>query len=436
MRGVAPAVDCVRRALAAGEPIAIHGDYDVDGVAAAAVLTLTLRRLGAAPLVYIPHRVRDGYGLSPGAVRELAQQGARVILTVDCGITANAEVELASSLGVDVVVTDHHHVPTELPAARAVMNPRQPGCSYGFRELSGTGVAYVLARALLSRALPGPAADAAADDLLDLVALGTVADLVPLVGENRTLVARGLRVLNAARRPAIRALLARAGLRPGKITAQQVGIKIAPPLNAAGRMGEAADAFALLIADDSAEAEALAVRLGGLNRDRQQAVSAALDAARVRVDPDAAATVLAGEFPSGIAGLVAGRLADESGRPTVVLERGDEVCKGSARSPDGFHLVQALDRCADLLLKFGGHAQAAGLTLRTANLPAFEARFRQLAADALDGGPPAPRWRVDGETTLRAVNWAFAEALQVLEPYGMGNPLPLFLNRRAQVRAV
>src|SRR5579885_1786832 len=236
MSGVPAAVERLRAAVRAGETIGLHGDYDVDGVTATAVLAEALGRLGARVIVHIPHRVRDGYGLSSQAVRALAEQGARLIVTVDCGITANAEVLLAAELGVDVIVTDHHHVPVDLPAARAVLNPRQPGCDYPFRDLAGAGVAYVLARALLESALPSGAAEQAMRDLLDLVALGTIADLVPLVGENRTLVARGLRELQAARRPGVAALLAAAGVRAEGLTAQRVAFTLTPRLNAAGRM--------------------------------------------------------------------------------------------------------------------------------------------------------------------------------------------------------
>jgi single-stranded-DNA-specific exonuclease len=434
MAGVTEAVRAIRGTIAAGHPIGVHGDYDADGVTATAVVVETLRRLGVEPVVFVPHRERDGYGLSPTSVRGLADRGARLIITVDCGITANAEVALAAHLGLDVVVTDHHHVPVELPAARAVLNPRQPGCGYGFRELAGVGVAFTLARALLQDALPARDAEQAVEDLLDLVALGTIADLVPLVGENRTLVARGLRVLRSSRRPGVRALLAAAGADPRFLTAQRVAYTVTPRLNAAGRMGEAADAYALLVARDDAVATALAERLNAHNRARQAAVDAGLALARQSLDPAASVVVVAGEFAPGIAGLVAGRLAEECGRPSIVLERRDEHCRGSARGPDGFHLADALDRCADLLVRYGGHAQAAGMTLRTADLPAFTARMQELASAALGSDPATTPQSVDGALTLRAVNWAFADDLDGLEPYGMGNPPPRFLTERATVR--
>ncbi|HLH27024.1 MAG TPA: single-stranded-DNA-specific exonuclease RecJ [Chloroflexota bacterium] len=434
MAGVPAAVRRIRAAIAGGTPIAIHGDYDVDGVSAAAVLALTLRRLGADPIVHIPHRARDGYGLSPAAMRALHARGARLVLTVDCGITANAEVALAADLGMEVVVTDHHHVPVTLPAAAAVINPRQPGCAYGYADLSGVGVAYVLARALLQAALPASQAETAANDLLDLVALGTLADMVPLLGENRSLVARGLRVLRDGRRPGLRALAAAAGVELSHLTAQQAAFFLAPRLNAAGRMGEATDAYALLVAPDEATAAPLAERLNQLNRERQRAVGDGVNAAWQQASADAPAIIVAGDYAPGIAGLVASRLTEETGRPCVVLERGDEYCKGSARGPEGFHLAAALQQCADLLVKFGGHAQAAGMTLRTAHLPAFAERLQGLAAAALGPTPPLPRRRVDGALSLRAINWEFGEALQALEPYGTGNPVPLFLTGRAVVR--
>jgi single-stranded-DNA-specific exonuclease len=434
MAGVGEGVRRIRAAIAARAPIAIHGDYDVDGVSATAVLALTLRRLGVEPIVHIPHRARDGYGLSPAAMHTLRARGARLVLTVDCGITANAEVTLAADLGMEVVVTDHHHVPVVLPAAAAVLNPRQPGCTYGYHDLSGVGVAYVLARALLLEALPAAQAEAAADELLDLVALGTLADMVPLVGENRSLLARGLRVLRGGGRPGVQALARVAGIELPNLTAQQAAFALTPRLNAAGRMGEATEAYELLVAPDDATALPLAEQLNQLNRDRQRAVGEGVALAREQAGAAAPAIVVAGEFAPGIAGLVASRLTEETGRPCVVLERGDDYCKGSARGPEGFHLAAALGECADLLVKFGGHAQAAGMTLRTEHLTAFSARLQTLSAAALGPAPPPAQRLVDGLLSLRAVNWEFGEALQALEPYGTGNPVPLFLTSRAVVR--
>jgi single-stranded-DNA-specific exonuclease len=314
-----------------------------------------------------------------------------------------------------------------------VLNPRQPGCEYEFRELAGVGVAFALARALLQDALPGREAEAAADALLDVVALGTIADLVPLLGENRALVARGLHALRANRRPGLQALLAEARLEARFLTAQRAAFTLTPRLNAAGRMGEARDAYELLLARDGTAA-GLADRLNQHNRARQAAVEAGVTAARRDADPRASAIVLAGEFSPGIAGLVAGRLADQWGRPCIILERGDELCRGSARGPEGFHLAAALNECKDLLVRYGGHAQAAGMTLRSADLSAFVLRFQALAEAAFSAGHgPAPK-PVDGRLSLREVNWAFADDLDRLEPYGMGNDPPRFLAERATIR--
>ena len=434
MAGAAAAVDRIRAAIRRGETIALHGDYDVDGVTATAVLAETLARLGAAPIVHIPHRVRDGYGLSSQAVRALAERGASLIVTVDCGITANAEVALAAQLGVDVIVTDHHHVPVDLPSARAVLNPRQPACDYPFRELAGVGVAYVLARGLLESGLSAGAAESAMRELLDLVTLGTIADVVPLVGENRTLVARGLDALRAGARPGVAALMAVASVRPDSLSAQRVAFTLTPRLNAAGRMGDASEAYALLAASDRTVAESLAERLNGANRERQQAVEDGCARARAAADPRAPAVVVAGDYAPGIAGLIAARLAEESACPCVVLEYGADECKGSARGPSDFHLAQALDGCRDLLLKYGGHAQAAGLTLRTANLAAFTERFCALAAAARGASRPPRRFAIDGAVSLREFDWKGLQALRALEPCGMGNALPTFLTPRAEVR--
>ncbi len=434
MAGVADGVRGIRAAIASGQRIAIHGDYDADGVTATAVIVETLRHLGAEPIVFVPHRTRDGYGLSPASVRALADQGAGLIITVDCGITANAEIALAAELGLEVVVTDHHHVPVSLPAARAVMNPRQPGCAYGYLDLSGVGVAFVLARALLHEALPVATADAAERALLDLVAIGTVADLVPLAGENRTLVARGLEVLRAGGRPGLDALIVAAGLEPSDLSAQRIAFTLAPRLNAAGRMAEALDAYTLLVTPDPVEARSLAESLTALNRERQAAVEAGVALAREQVESDSAAVIAVGDFPAGIAGLIAGKLAEEADRPCIVLEAGVTECRGSARGPEGFHLAVALQECADLLVKFGGHAQAAGMTLRASDLPAFVERFQGLAGAARTPGSAATRRPIDGVLSLRAINWAFTEDLRALEPYGMGNPAPVFRTERVVVR--
>ena len=434
MHGVAEAVRAVHAALAAGAPIGIHGDYDCDGVSAAALLADALERLGARVEVYLPHRVRDGYGVAAEALRAFAARGVRLVLTVDCGITANTEVALATELGLDVVVTDHHHVPVALPAARAVLNPRQPACGYPFRDLAGAGVAFVLARALLHSRLPPAAAEEATAALLDLAALGTIADLVPLVGENRTLVARGLQVLNAARRPGVRALLQAARATPGALTAQQAAFALTTRLNAAGRMGEAVDALRLLRAPDVATAEPLAAQLEAANRARQAAVEAAIAEASAQVDPAAPALIIAGQFPLGVVGLVAHRLAERTGRPCVVLDHDGTLCRGSARGPTGFHLAEALAACSDLLLKYGGHAQAGGCTLRAEQLPAFTARFQALARAALGDAPPPPRLCADDALPLTALDWDLAESLRALEPCGLGNPPPLFYTPRVRVR--
>jgi single-stranded-DNA-specific exonuclease len=434
MRGVAEAVRAIEAALAAGTPIGIHGDYDCDGVSAAALLADALERLGARVEVYLPHRVRDGYGVAPQALRAFAARGVRLVLTVDCGITANAEVALAGELGLEVIVTDHHHVPVALPAARAVLNPRQPACGYPFRDLAGAGVAFVLARALLQSRLPPAAAEEATAALLDLAALGTIADLVPLEGENRTLVARGLRVLNAAQRPGLRALLQAARTTPGALTAQQVAFALTTRLNAAGRMGEATDALRLLRAPDAATAEPLAAQLEEANRARQVTVEAAIAEASAQIDPAAPALVIAGRFPLGVVGLVAHRLAERTGRPCVVLEHDGTLCRGSARGPEGFHLAEALAACSDLLLKYGGHAQAGGCTLRAEHLAAFTARFQALARAALGDAPPPPRLCADDMLPLTALDWDLAESLRALEPCGLGNPPPLLYTPRVQVR--
>lgn len=438
MHGVAEAVARLGQAAVAQELVAIYGDFDADGVTASALLTEAFAALGIRAVPYIPTRA-EGYGLSVAALRSLAEQGIRLIVTVDCGINSVAEVAFAKEAGLDVVVTDHHRIDGALPGAIALINPRQPDCPYPFKQLAAVGVAFQFARAALER-LPLVAGYSGANvtaRLLDLVALGTVADVAPLLGENRALVRLGLDALNHTPRRGLRALIARAGLRLGALSAGNIAFGLAPRLNAAGRVHDAFAAYRLLLSDAPDEARALAEELEAANQQRQRLMAEALERARALVLAEerlAKLLLVAGsEFPAGIVGLVAGRLAEEFHRPAFVVELGEEECRGSARSIDGFNVAEALASCRDLLIRFGGHAQAAGFTVAPVHLAGLHQRLLAFAGQQLDTALLRPRLLVDAELPLSAVTWGLHDQLIRLAPFGHGNPTPVFLTRGVRV---
>ncbi len=437
MPGMAEAVQLIRAAITAAMPIAVYGDYDADGVTATALLTLTLRSLGAKVIPYIPNRFDEGYGLHEAAIRELAAQGVRLLLSVDCGIRAEAEVALARRLGMRVVITDHHHLGERLPPADAVINPRREGTPAPLHHLAGVGVAYALAEALLrvERRVPlrGDAAPPEAEALLDLVAVGTVADLVPLREENRRLVRLGLRRLNAAPRPGLRALRLVSGVE-GDVDEETIAYQLAPRLNAAGRLRDARLALDLLLAEEEREAMALAEALERLNLERRRQTRRVQRAAERRVrgiEPLPPLLFAAdADWPPGVIGLAAGRLAERFHRPVVIVHKGEEHSVGSCRSPAHFHITRALEAVSDLLLHYGGHASAAGFTVRTEALPALQARLMDVAARGLDAAAPEPPpLQPDAETALHDLSLDVYRLFQRLAPFGVGNPPPLLLSR-------
>ncbi len=437
MPGIAEAVQLIRAAITAAMPIAVYGDYDADGVTATALLTLTLRSLGAKVIPYIPNRFDEGYGLHEAAIRELAAQGVRLLLSVDCGIRAEAEVALARRLGMRVVITDHHHLGEHLPPADAVINPRREGTPSPLHHLAGVGVAYALAEALLrveqQVPLRSDAVPPKAESLLDLVAVGTVADLVPLREENRRLVRLGLRRLNEAPRPGLRALRLVSGVE-GEVDEETIAYQLAPRLNAAGRLRDARLALDLLLAEEEREAMALAEALERLNLERRRQTRRVQRAAERRVggiEPLPPLLFAAdADWPPGVIGLAAGRLAERFHRPVVIVHKGEEHSVGSCRSPAHFHITRALEAVSDLLLHYGGHASAAGFTVRTETLPALKARLMEVAADGLEAATPAPPpLRPDAETKLEALSWETYDFFRRLAPFGVGNPPPLLLSR-------
>jgi len=436
------AVTRLRQAIRQREPIAVYGDFDADGVTATALLVETLSALGAQTEPYIPHRVDEGYGLNEGALCKLAQKGIKVIVTVDCGIRATCQVTYGRGLGLDIIVTDHHAPGEELPPATAAINPKQADCRYPFEQLAGVGLAFKLAQALLraNRQIPVTRGkvNLEEEDLLDLVALGTVADLAPLLEENRALVRRGLEKLNQPQRLGLQALISQAGVRPGQITATTIGYVLGPRLNAAGRLDTAMPSYNLLTTSSPAEARSLALELDKVNRERQQLTVDTLEKAREQVlaigEEERLFFVAAEDYLSGIVGLVAQRLADEFYRPSVVVELGEKTSRGSCRSIPEFKINTALDQCSDLLVKYGGHSAAAGFTVTNANLEPLKQRLRQIAAHQLEDKELLPTLSIDAEVNLSEMNWATYALLEQLEPFGYANPTPVFLSREVIVR--
>jgi single-stranded-DNA-specific exonuclease len=436
MKGMPEASDRVARAIADREPIAVYGDFDPDGVTAVTLLVQAITAMGGDIRPYIPHRTREGYGLNNLAVEQLAQDGVRLLITVDCWISNVEEVARATALGLDVIVTDHHHPPDLLPEAYAVVNPKQPGCAYPYKQLVGVGIAYKLVQALVKRGLR--LGELRGRDLLDVVALGTVADMGPLDGENRALVKAGLVALNATARPGLRALIEVSGLTFGKVRSSDIGYMLGPRLNAAGRLADAARAYELLLADSYVRAKVLADELNQTNRARQELTKQVQAAAKAMAEADGRSerrVVLldSPEFQAGVVGLVAGKLADEWGRPVFLIERGDQLSRGSARSVPGFSVVDALTSCADLLARFGGHSAAAGFTIASELIPELSARLQAIAAEQLSDEMLQPSYSVDAEVGLNELSWELLNELSDLEPFGQGNPQPALMSAGLQV---
>ncbi|MBM4430796.1 MAG: single-stranded-DNA-specific exonuclease RecJ, partial [Chloroflexi bacterium] len=441
LQGISEAVARLRQAIRAREAVAVYGDYDADGVAATALLVPTLRALGAEASPYIPKRLEEGYGLNEPALAELARQGFRVVVTVDCGVRSVEEAAFARSLGLDLIITDHHAIGSELPAAVAVIDPRRDGDRYPFKQLAGVGLAFKLAQALLRAERQVPVSRDCClpeeQDLLDLVALGTVADLAPLLGENRALVSRGLEQLNQARRPGIAAMLQEAGLKPGQINATTVGFVLGPRLNAAGRLDDAIASYNLLTTSSVLEANMLAQQLGEQNRQRRQLMNDLVQRARseIQTQQDQLVYVLADPaYAAGIAGLVASRITEEFYRPSLVIAREEGESRGSARSIEGFHITQALDECHDLLVRHGGHAAAAGFTIRSENIDPLRLELQRIAARELSTDQLVPTISIDLELPLAKATGDQVALLEMLQPFGIGNPRPVFAAYNVQVR--
>lgn len=435
LAGAEEAVTRILRAIRGGETILVHGDYDVDGVSAATLFTRWLRVLGGKVIPFVPHRMRDGYDLGSAGIARARAGGATLLITADSGIVAHAAVADAAALGIDVIVTDHHTPSDSLPDAVAVVNPNRRDCTYPEKGLSGTGVAFKLCQLLALRS-GRPTEDLL--PLLDLVALATIADLVPLTGENRILVRYGLRALQGTSAPGLRALLKVASVE-GVVEAGQVAFRVAPRVNAAGRMGDAGAALRLFLSTLDEEARPLAAELDLLNRARQEeegrTLEEALSGLSEGFSPERdVGVVLAGEgWHPGVIGIVASRIVERIHRPVVLVALDGERGRGSARSIPGFHLYEAMAACSQHLERFGGHRQAAGLDVRADRLPGFRDAFAREASRRCQGVDLRPVLRVDAEIDFPEITEELVRFLPYLGPFGMGNPRPVFLARDVEL---
>jgi single-stranded-DNA-specific exonuclease len=427
---MAEAVDRIQFAIKNLESIAIYGDYDADGVTATALLVSALQRAGADVSGYIPNRFDEGYGLNIEALKSLHDQGKQLVITVDCGMRSIAEAEYAQQIGLDLIISDHHHPSDEIPPALAIINAKQPGDTYPDKNLAGVGLAYKLATAIYE----DPSFTA---EHLDLVALGTVADLAPLVGENRSLVRKGLEQIRRPRRQGILALIGAAGLRPDRINAGDIGYTLGPRLNAAGRLESALAALELLLSQDVYTAASLAQKLDAQNRERQQItrdIQAQAEQLALAEDPEALLLFAADPgFNPGVVGLAASRLTETYYRPAIVAYQGEQTTRGSCRSIPEFHITDALDRCADLLVRHGGHAAAAGFTVRNENLPELKGRLQDLARAQLGGLHLRPMLHADLELPLVELRPELLQYIEALQPTGYGNRQAAFISRDLKV---
>jgi single-stranded-DNA-specific exonuclease len=432
LAGMLTAVERIERALANKERIAIHGDYDVDGITSTVILRRALEMLGGEVVHFIPERLRDGYGLQPAAIERLHAEGVHLIVSVDCGIRATEATLRARELGVDLIITDHHEPEGTLPPALAVINPKRHDCSYPDKNLAGVGVALKLVQALCARAdrakwLPA---------FVKIAAIGTLADVVPLVGENRVIAKLGLGSLSRGRHTVgLRSLLEASGLAGKTIDSYQVGFILAPRVNAAGRMSTPDIATRLLLANDESlveEARALAQQLNDENLRRQNEEADLVAQAKKAIETDPAigahnVLVVGGDgWHRGVIGIAASKLVDQFNKPAIVLSVDGSVAHGSCRSIPAFDMLDALERCADLFLRFGGHKQAAGLTMDAEKVPEFRARINAHADEVLDPDDLRPRLRIDAALSLRSITQDLVDGLNALAPFGLANPRPVF----------
>ncbi len=428
-KGMRKAIKRTQKAIAAKEKIFIYGDYDVDGVSSTALLYFVLRDLGADVECYIPHRVEEGYSLNVQACVNLKAKNAKLVITVDCGISSFEEVKYLNSEGIDVIITDHHRIlGGKIPLAYAVINSMKKGCSYPYKDLAGVGIAYKFAQALTRGIMD-------ISQHLDLVALGTICDVAPLTGENRILVRQGLEVLSKTSKIGLKALMEVAGILNKKITTQHVGFIIGPRINASGRMGSAEKALELFLSTDYAQALKLAKELDNYNKQRQKEEAKTLRQATLMMQSeinfkDHRSVVLHNdEWHPGVIGIVASRIAEKYYRPTILISTKDKIGKGSGRSIRNFHLFDTLAKCDHLLEGFGGHEKAAGISILKNNLLDFKEFFNEMARKTLSGDELVPVIDVDMEVSLSALSKKLIDELELCAPFGRGNPRPVFASR-------
>ncbi len=436
LRGMTEAVGRLRRAIHGGEKILIYGDYDVDGTTSVVILTKAIEMAGGAATYFVPHRLRDGYGMRSDVVERAATDGVKLIISVDTGIRAADVVQRANDLAIDVIITDHHLPEAALPPALAVLNPNRPDCEYPDKNLCGVGVAFKLVQALLaSLDWPQEKLRRVTESFLKLVAIGTVADVVPLMGENRIIVKHGLTGLGVVKNAGLRALLEVSGFSNGRVpTSTDVAFRIAPRMNAAGRMDTATAVIEMFLTDNAERANALAQQLQTLNGERQQAEADVIqqiveECARVPVRDSQRALVFAADnWHRGVMGIVASRLVERFHRPVFVLSRNPEdgLAQGSGRSIRPFHLLEALESMPELFERFGGHRQAAGLTIACEKVDVFRARLNEHASARLTLEDLAPEMEIDAVLDFREINDRSVAELFSLAPFGCGNPAPLF----------
>jgi single-stranded-DNA-specific exonuclease len=443
MRGMATAVNRLERAIAAREPILLYGDYDVDGTTAVVLLKTALEMLGGIVRFHVPHRLREGYGLQSSVLAEAYADGVRLVLTVDTGMRAFAEADTARRLGLDLIITDHHlpEAHDAVPDALAILNPNQPGCGYPEKSLCGAAIALKLAQALLERRDTGRTRDKTLPSFLKMAAIATIADAVPLKGENRIIAALGLRELRKPVGAGLRALFEVAALDPASkpITGFDVAFRLAPRINAAGRMDVASDVVELFTTRDALRARELAAKLDRLNRERRDTEAFALTSIETRLSTDAALVderllVIDGDgWHRGVIGILASRVVERTAKPSIVISVEDGVAHGSGRSVDGFPLLEAIETCADLFTRFGGHAFAVGFALPAEALPELKRRLSLHAAERLAQREPERLLPVHAELPLDRITPVLAGWLRKLEPLGHGNPEPVFVARNVRL---
>ena len=447
MLGMDLAVARLERAIAAREPVLLYGDYDVDGTTAVVLLKTAIEMLGGIARFHVPHRLLEGYGLQSSVLEAAYAEGARLVITVDTGMRAFAEAETARRLGLDLIITDHHLLEAgdNVPPALAILNPNQPACAYPEKFLCGAAIAMKLAQAILERRDPARAREKTVPSFLKMAAIATIADAVPLKGENRVIAALGLRELRRPAGAGLRALFAAAALDPAAkpISAFDVAFRLAPRINAAGRMDVASEVVELFTTHDAVRAAELAAKLERLNRERRETEATALTAIEAMLCDDSASgaelaadrlLVIDGDgWHRGVIGILASRVVERTAKPALVVSVEDGVAHGSGRSVDGFQLLNALESCADLFTRFGGHAFAVGFALPAASLPELKRRLRLYADEHLAAREPEQLLRIHAELPLDRITPVLVGWLRKLEPFGHGNPEPVFVARRARL---